>query len=68
MLLREVVQCYPIPVEVLQEVSEEWIQQLGWTGSQREQFIQKVFGTPEAALTKSDWEILLFELQMQMER
>lgn len=36
MLLREVVQRYPIPVEVLQEVSEEWMQQLGWTGPQRE--------------------------------
>ncbi|MGI0486389.1 hypothetical protein ACN4EK_13195 [Pantanalinema rosaneae CENA516] len=68
MLLREVVQHYPIPVEVLQEVSEECMQQLGWTGLQREQFIQQVFGTPEAELTKSDWEVLLFELQMQMER
>ncbi|MBL1175186.1 hypothetical protein [Pantanalinema sp. GBBB05] len=67
MLLQEVVHHYPIPVEVLQEVSEEWIQQLGWTRSQREQFIQKVFGAPEAELTKSDWEILLFELQIQME-
>ncbi|MBL1179078.1 hypothetical protein [Pantanalinema sp. GBBB05] len=68
MLLREVVQCYPIPVEVLQEVSEEWMQQLGWTRVEREQFIQKVFGTSEAELTKSDWEVMLFELQMQMER
>lgn len=66
MLLQEVVQHYPIPVEVLQEVSEEWIEHLGWTRAQREQFIQKVFATPEAELTKSDWEIMLFELQLQM--
>jgi hypothetical protein len=65
-LLREVVQVYPIPLEEIQGAISQWFLQLGWTSQQQAQLILKLFEKPQAELTEDDWEFLLFELDSQL--
>ncbi|MBD2077252.1 hypothetical protein H6F86_25915 [Phormidium sp. FACHB-592] len=64
-LLRAVVQQYPIPEASLRGVVDQKVAALGWQPAQLEQFIQALFEQPEKALESSDWSLLLFELQLQ---
>jgi hypothetical protein len=66
-LLRDVVQQYPIPEAGIRGAIDQRVQQLGWTLAQRAHFIEAVFEQSEAALTQADWELLLFELQSQVQ-
>ena len=66
-LLRAVVQQQPIDLASIQAAIDQCVQQLGWTGDQRTCFILDVCEQPEAALTPTAWELLLFELQSRLQ-
>ncbi|XHX78659.1 MAG: hypothetical protein RBJ76_01625 [Stenomitos frigidus ULC029] len=66
-LLRAVVQQFPIPEASIRAAIDQRVQQLGWTLAQRSHFIETVFEQPEVALTQADWELLLFELASQVQ-
>ncbi|MBD2038293.1 hypothetical protein H6F76_25395 [Leptolyngbya sp. FACHB-321] len=65
MLLRAVVQQYPMTEASLRAAIDQKVTALGWQPGQLEQFIQECFEQPEKALKTSDWSLLLFELQFQ---
>jgi hypothetical protein len=67
LLLRAVVQQYPIPEASLRAAIDQRVQQLGWTLALRAHFIETVFEQSEAALAQADWKLLLFELQSQVQ-
>jgi hypothetical protein len=64
-LLRAVVQQLPIPEVSLRAAIDQNVTALGWSSEQRNGFVLEVFGLPETDLTEGDWELLLFELQLQ---
>ena len=66
-LLRDVVQQYPITEASIRGAIDQRVQQWGWTGEQRTRFMLEVCEQPEAALTQADWELLLFELRSRLQ-
>jgi hypothetical protein len=64
-LLRDVVQQYPIPEASLRAAIDQKVAALGWSSEQRTYFVVELFEQPETDLTEGDWELLLFELQLQ---
>jgi hypothetical protein len=66
-LLREVVQVYPIPLEEIQGAIADRFLRLGWTSQRQAQFVLELFEKPQAELTEDDWEFLLFELDSQVQ-
>jgi len=66
-LLREVIQRYPIPLEEIHGAIAQRFLQLGWTSQQQERFFLELFDDPQAEMTKDDWEFLLFELESQVQ-
>lgn len=67
MLLREVIQQYPVPLKEIQGAISQRFLQLGWTSQQQEQFMLKLFEKPQTELAEDDWEFLLFELESQLQ-
>jgi hypothetical protein len=66
-LLREVIQRYPIPLEVIQGAVNQRFLQLGWTSQQQAQFILKLLEKPQTELTQDEWTFLLFELDSRVQ-
>ncbi len=66
-LLRDVVQQYPMTEASLRGAINQRVQQLGWTLEQRTRFVLSLFQRSEADLTEGDWELFLFELQSQLQ-
>ncbi|MBD2074331.1 hypothetical protein H6F86_10625 [Phormidium sp. FACHB-592] len=64
-LLRAVVQQYPMTEASLRAAINQKVTALGWQPGQLEQFIQELFEKPGTALGAGDWSLLLFELQLQ---
>lgn len=67
LLLREIVQVHPIPMELIRETIAQFCLQLGWTTQQRQQFILDWGEVPETEITDDDWKLLLFEIQSQVQ-
>ncbi len=67
LLLHEVVQTYPVTLEVIQAAIAQTFLQLGWTLKQQEQFTRELLGKPATKLQEDDWELMLFELQLQVQ-
>jgi hypothetical protein len=63
-LLRDVVQQYPMTEASIRGAIDQKVAALGWQPAQLEQFIQELFEKPEKALESGDWLLLLFELQL----
>jgi len=66
-LLREAMQRYPIPEASLRGAIDQRVQQLGWSLEQRTLFVWELFEQPEASLSQSHWELLLFELESRLQ-
>ena len=66
-LLREVIQQYPIPLQEMQGAIAQRFLWLGWTSQQQEQFMWKLFEKSQTELTEDDWECLLFELDSYLQ-
>jgi hypothetical protein len=65
LLLRAVVQQYPLPAASLQAAINQKVVALGWQPEQLEQFTQALFEQPLKALKSGERALLLFELQLQ---
>lgn len=67
LLLRDAVQQYPLTEASIRGAIDQRVQQMGWSLEQRSRFVLELFERPEAGLTQTDWELLLFELQSRLQ-
>lgn len=66
--LSEVIQQYPITLEIIQAAVGERMNRLGWTLDQLKQFLQELeCELSQAEFDQDIWEMILFELQMREE-
>ncbi|MBD2033844.1 hypothetical protein H6F76_02075 [Leptolyngbya sp. FACHB-321] len=65
-LLRAVVQQYPLAEASLRSTINQKVAGLGWSAEQRTRFVLELFEQPETDLAEGDWALLLFALQSQL--
>ncbi|MBD2073679.1 hypothetical protein H6F86_07210 [Phormidium sp. FACHB-592] len=65
-LLRAVVQQYPMTEASLRSAINQKVAGLGCSAEQRTRFVLELFKQPETDLAEGDWALLLFELQSQL--